>query len=118
MDIHCTIHYILQSFLYALQEFSKHVQVILGAVVPLVNGDGDTSKQALSLVEFLVIDSATQLNEGLQYINPIPDKPELHRVKRAHDRIMKNRDEHDNLLAVSILTLRMPSVGHPKLLVF
>nr|NP_001107666.1 ataxia telangiectasia mutated [Strongylocentrotus purpuratus]ABY60856.1 ataxia telangiectasia mutated [Strongylocentrotus purpuratus] len=81
------------------EEFSKHIEVILGAVVPLVgNTHNDVSKQALSLVEFLVVENHGKLKAALLDTNPLPDKAELKKARKVLEKI-KNKQEDANLLA-------------------
>ncbi|XP_063954158.1 serine-protein kinase ATM-like isoform X2 [Lytechinus pictus] len=81
------------------EEFSKHVEVILGAVVPLVgNVPSDVSKQALSLVDFLVVENHNKLEAALLDTNPLPDKAELKKARKILEQI-KSKQEDKNLLS-------------------
>lgn len=65
------------------------------------NSQDDVSKQALSLVEFLVVENHGKLKAALLDTNPLPDKAELKKARKVLEKI-KNKQEDANLLAVSI----------------
>ncbi|XP_038077010.1 serine-protein kinase ATM-like [Patiria miniata] len=65
------------------EELGKHLHVIMGALVPLVEKKDKVAKEALSLINLLVIDNAASLSGALKYLDPLPDSPRLARAKAA-----------------------------------
>ncbi|XP_022082003.1 serine-protein kinase ATM-like isoform X2 [Acanthaster planci] len=65
------------------EELGKHLHVIMGTLVPLVEKQDRVADEALSLINLLVIDNSASLSSALKYLDPLPDSPRLARAKAA-----------------------------------
>ncbi|XP_072019634.1 serine-protein kinase ATM-like [Amphiura filiformis] len=78
-------------------ELGKHLQVIMGCLVPVVERSDDAGKMALSLVNSLVIQNGGKLKSTLQYLDPLPDSAKLAKARQAQDAV-RYQDGEFNLL--------------------
>ncbi|XP_078699305.1 serine-protein kinase ATM-like [Branchiostoma floridae x Branchiostoma belcheri] len=66
----------------------RHLPVIVGALVPYVGSPLDKGKQAVSLINFLIIDKEEALQEAISILDPLP---ECRSLKRAREVLYRAR---------------------------
>ncbi|CAJ1065758.1 serine-protein kinase ATM [Xyrichtys novacula] len=67
-----------------------HLQVIIGTLTTQVKSQPAISQQALSLLQFLVIDNKQKLKEAIKRLEPFPDLPEFRELRSVQHLLKYN----------------------------
>eukprot|EP00058_Branchiostoma_floridae_P018809 XP_002604298.1 hypothetical protein BRAFLDRAFT_88587 [Branchiostoma floridae] len=61
----------------------RHLSVIVGALIPYVESPLDKGRQAVSLINFLIIDNEETLHEAISILDPLPECRSLKRAREV-----------------------------------
>nr|ACG68443.1 ataxia telangiectasia mutated protein [Branchiostoma floridae] len=61
----------------------RHLSVIVGALIPYVESPLDKGRQAVNLINFLIIDNEETLHEAISILDPLPESRSLKRAREV-----------------------------------
>ncbi|XP_070568138.1 serine-protein kinase ATM-like [Ptychodera flava] len=69
------------------EEFGKHLHVIITALIPHAEKETEVGRQAISLINFLLVEHGTQLSKAIEQLDPLPGSDVFTEARRIQEEV-------------------------------